>query len=295
MFKIEKLKLERVERRAMGMKFTLTAAVAGALAMAAATASAGVVISQEVVNTSQAGKRSAIQTVMIEGRKQKIVRSNRETITDLDAGVMYSLNPGMKNFIKTVLPPKGMMAAVMAREGVGVGYEKAAGTDKAAGYACQDYAGSGTAMDSKLEVTLCAASEAPGAKEYVDFQKALSDKLKGSKLERKGEVPYGIPVKSTTVYTQVPRPLPPQFDPKVAAQYEAHIAAANRNPPTTVTTVTKIEVKDLPADTFVVPKEFTEQQLPGLKILPGSVLKRPIMPPSAPAGAAPAPGAPAPM
>jgi hypothetical protein len=277
------------------MKFTLTAAVAGALAMAAATASAGVVISQEVVNTSQAGKRSAIQTVMIEGRKQKIVRSNRETITDLDAGVMYSLNPGMKNFIKTVLPPKGMMAAVMAREGVGVGYEKAAGTDKAAGYACQDYAGSGTAMDSKLEVTLCAASEAPGAKEYVDFQKALSDKLKGSKLERKGEVPYGIPVKSTTVYTQVPRPLPPQFDPKVAAQYEAHIAAANRNPPTTVTTVTKIEVKDLPADTFVVPKEFTEQQLPGLKILPGSVLKRPIMPPSAPAGAAPAPGAPAPM
>src|SRR5580704_1508690 len=293
MFKIEKLKLERVERRAMGMKFTLTAAVAGALAMAAATASAGVVISQEVVNTSQAGKRSAIQTVMIEGRKQKIVRSNRETITDLDAGVMYSLNPGMKNFIKTVLPPKGMMAAVMAREGVGVGYEKAAGTDKAAGYACQDYAGSGTAMDSKLEVTLCAASEAPGAKEYVDFQKALSDKLKGSKLERKGEVPYGIPVKSTTVYTQVPRPLPAKFDPKVAAQYEAHIAAGNRNPPTTVTTVTKIEVKDLPADTFVVPKEFTEQQLPGLKILPGSVLKRPIMPPSAPAGAAP--GAPAPM
>ena len=54
-------------------------------------------------------------------------------------------------------------------------------------------------MDAKLDVTLCAASEAPGAKEYVDFQKALSDKLKGSKLERKGEVPDGIPVKSTTV------------------------------------------------------------------------------------------------
>jgi hypothetical protein len=194
------------------------------------------------------------------------------------------------------MPPKGMMAAVMAREGVGVGYEKAAGTHKEGGYACQDYAGTGAAMDAKLDVTLCAASEAPGAKEYVDFQNALSDKLKGSKLERKGEVPDGIPVKSTTVFTQVPRPLPPKFDPKVAAQYEAHIAAANRNPPTTVTTVTKIEVKNLPADTFVVPKEFTEQHLqPAITMMPGGMLKRPIMPPSAPAGAAPATGAPAPM
>ena len=114
------------------MKFTLTAAVAGALAIAATTASAGVVISQEVVNTSQAGKRSAMQTVMVQGRKQKIVQSNRETIIDLDAGVIYTLSPAIKHFVKTPLPPKGMMAAVMAREGVGVGYEKAAGTHKEA-------------------------------------------------------------------------------------------------------------------------------------------------------------------
>src|ERR1700733_15335641 len=173
MFKIEKLKLERLERRAMGMKFTLTAAVAGALAIAATTASAGVVISQEAVNTSQAGKRSAMQTVMVQGRKQRIVQSNRGTIIDLDAGAMDTLGPAINPFVKAPLPPTGMMAAVMAREGVGVGYEKAAGTDKAAGYACQEYAGTGTAMDSKLEVTQCAGGEAPGAKEYVDFQKAL--------------------------------------------------------------------------------------------------------------------------
>ena len=71
---------------------------------------------------------------------------------------------------------------------------------------------------------------------------------------------------------------------------------ASSGPPTTVTTVTKIEVKDLPADTFVVPKEFTEQHLqPAITMMPGGMLKRPIMPPSAPAGAAPATGAPAPM
>jgi len=95
------------------MKFTLTAAVAGALAIAATTASAGVVISQEVVNTSQAGKRSAMQTVMVQGRKQKLVQSNRETIIDLDAGVIYTLSPATKHFVKTPMPPKGMMAAVM--------------------------------------------------------------------------------------------------------------------------------------------------------------------------------------
>ena len=238
--------------------------------------------------------RSVPQTVMIQGRKQKVVESHRETITDLDAGVMYTMNPLVKHFVKTTLPPKGMMAAVMAHDGVGVGYQKAAGTDKAAGYACQDYTGTTTAIDSKLEVTQCAASEAPGAKEYVDFQNALSAKLKGSVLERKGEVPDGIPVKSTTVYMQVPRPLPRKFDPKVAAQYEAQIAAANRNPPKTVVTVSKIEVKDLPADTFVVPKEYTEQQLqPGMKMLPG--LRRPVIPPAGASGTAPAPGAPAPM
>ena len=162
------------------------------------------------------------------------------------------------------------MAAVMAREGAGVGYEKAAGTHKEGGYACQDYAGSGAAMDAKLDVTLCAASEAPGAKEYVDFQNALSDKLKGSKLERKGDVPDGIPVKWTTVYTEVARPLPPKFDPKLAEQYEAHIAAANRNPPKTVTTVTKIEVKDIPADTFVVPKDTPSSKCSGCRCCRGA-------------------------
>jgi hypothetical protein len=276
------------------MKFTLAAAVASALAIAATTASAGVVISQTAVATSPTSVRTTPQTVMIEGRKQKIVDAHHETITDLDAGVIYALNPAMKNFVKTTIPPRGMIAGVMANEGMGVGYQKAAGTDKAAGYACQDYSGTAMTINTRLEVTQCAASDAPGAKEYVDFHKALADKLKGSPLEPKGEVPDGIPVKSKTAFIQVPIPLPRQFDPKVAAQYDANIAAANRNPPNTAITVTKIEVKDLPADTFTVPKEYKEQQLqPAMRTIPG--LPRPVMPPSAPAGAAPAPGAPAPM
>jgi hypothetical protein len=133
------------------------------------------------------------------------------------------------------------------------------------------------------------ASDAPGAKEFVEFQKAMADKLKRTPLKHKGDIPDGIPVSSTAAITVtlagVPRGMAPEQAAKLKAQLE------KLKPTTSSTTVSKIEVKDLPADTFVVPAGYKtpEGRLPTHLVTPGSP---PVSPGSSTKAAAPAAPAP---
>ena len=109
------------------------------------------------------------------------------------------------------------------------------------------------------------ANNAPGAKEYVEFQRAMAQKLKGSPLEETGEVPDGIPVNSITSVTQIAFTptggVPPEMLAKIQADNDKH-------PTVTFTNLSKIEVKDIAAAEFTVPADFKKQEMPHLSVKP---------------------------
>jgi hypothetical protein len=239
------------------MRSKVAATAALAFALAATTASAGVVISQDLVVNNQAGETKGEQTVMLQGNKQKVISPGGETITDLDAGKMYLINPKAKAFAEIVVPPQGVFSHIVARDGVSIDYKKSGGTHKVAGYDCQDYAGSTRFGHNTIGGTECVASDAAGAKEYVEFRKTLAKKLKGTPLASKGEIPDGIPVSSTITTALIPFPIPPGFSPEQAAKIKEVVAKAK--PDIRTATVKKIEVKDIAASEFVVPAEYKKQ------------------------------------
>jgi hypothetical protein len=265
------------------MKSTVAAAIALALAIAATTASAGVVLSQDVVASSNTGSIKSEQTVMVQGHKQKIVSADQETIVDLDAGKVYFLYPKAKQYLQTNFPPPGLLAVDMALYRFAIQWKKTTGTDKAAGYACQDYAGVTEAGSMILKAIECVASDAPGAKEFTEFNQAMADKLKGKLRVNTSELPEGVPL--IEISNRVPFPFRPVpgISPEISAKIQARMA--KNKPITRETTVSKIEVKDLPADTFVVPAEYSKGKTP----VPHIVTKdgKPVVPPVAPPGQGP--------
>jgi hypothetical protein len=248
------------------MKFTVAAATAVVFALAATTASAGVVISQEVVRTDTTGEHKAEETVMIQGHKRKEIAGDQNVITDLDAGERYFINTTRKLISPMAFPPSGMYERILAREGISVELKKTGGTHKVAGYDCQDYAGSTIIASSNVSLTECVASAAAGAREFVEFRKAMVQKLEGLPLQPKGEIPDGIPVSSTVSWVLLPATPPKGFPPEMVAQLKA--AAAKNKPITTRTTVSKIEVKEIPADTFVPPADYNKAEIPEPQLIP---------------------------
>ena len=202
------------------MRYTVAATAAIVLALAATTASAGIIISEDVVVTDQAGKQhKSEQSVMLQGNKQKVVTPERVIITDLDAGKMVVLIPATKKIGRLPYPPAGVLVPFLARQGEFIDYAKSAGSGKAAGYDCQNYAGTWTAGHLKVDGKECVASAAAGAKEFVAFRKAMADKLKGySHWHLKSEIPDGVPVSSTVSTGIIPPPIPPGFSPAQIAE-----------------------------------------------------------------------------
>jgi hypothetical protein len=242
------------------MKYTVAATAAIVLALAATTASAGVVISQDVVVSNQAGERKFQQTVMLQGNKQKVITPERAFITDLDAGKIIILLTSAKKSGEVPFPPTGVVATVMSRQGLFIGFEKGSGTDKVAGYDCQNYAGVEHKGHLDLKVNECVASAAAGAREYVGFKKTMAEKIKNTQMASTGDIPDGIPVSSTVTASLIPFPIPSGFTPEQAAKVKEENAKVK--PEITTMTVTKIEVKDLPADTFTVPADYAKPAMP---------------------------------
>ena len=236
------------------MRSTVAAAITLSVAIAATSASAGVILSEEVVTSNQAGTKKSEQTVIVQGNKRKVITSDRIFITDLDMGRLFVLVPARKIAGDVSFPPTGPMLTYFAQQGISLDYKKGTATHKVAGFECQDYTASQGIGRIQLEGTECLASAAPGAQEYVAFTKAMNAKLKGTPIEPKGDVPEGIPVSSTITVSLVPFPVPKNFPPDLAAKYKADVA--KQKPQVTRTTVTKIQVKDIPAAEFAIPAQY---------------------------------------
>jgi len=249
---------------------TITAALAAlAFALAAAPALAGVVITQDQTATGQFGERKSEQTIMVQGNKQKMVTQDRQVITDLDNNAMYLIDPVHSNYIQIPFPPTGAMAVAVAHAAGAMDFKKTGTTRTVLGYSCQDYTGSGQSMSGDYTVTECFSTSAPGTKEFTAFQKAMADKLKN--VVPASNTPDGIPLAADST-VQMNKMKLPNLPPDQAAKLQQQLA--NMKPVVTKTTVTKLEEKTLPADTFTVPAGYTARQMG--------------VPPGAPA-AAPAP------
>ncbi len=241
-----------------------------ALAIASTPARAGVVITQEQTANGQFGERKSSQTIMIQGNKQKMITNDREVITDLDNSVMYLIDPAKSSYIQIPFPPTGPMAAAVAHAAGAMDFKKGTNTRKVLGYSCTDYTGSGQSMGGDYVVTECFSTSAPGAKEFTTFQKSMAAKLKD--IVPMTNTPDGIPMASDSTVTMGNMKLP---NLSAEQQQKLQQQLAHMKPVTTKTMVTKLETKDLPSDTFAVPKGYSQRQIG--------------MPPGS-AGAAPAPG-----
>ena len=273
------------------MKSTVAAAIAIILAMAATTACAGVVVSQDLVSGASSTTKSQ-QTVLIQGHKQKVVRADRIIITDLDAGTVNLIFPKSKQIFPVPFPPRGLLASGTALFRLTVPFKKTGATHKVAGYECQEYAGDTVAGSLMLHATECMSTDAPGAKEFTEFEKTMAEKLKGKMRVASGEHPEGIPLTETTARTAFPFKPSPGLSPEVAAKIQAKLA--ENKAIVEDTTVSKIEVKDLAANTFEVPADYNKGHVsyPHIETHGGKV----VAPGSVPAGqgVSPKPGASAP-
>ncbi len=254
-------------------------------------AMAGVVITQEQTTTSGINTRKSVETIMVQGNKQKVVIQNRAILlSDVDKGKSYVLDPSSKTYFEMEIPPKGpMAAAMMAATGASAQNLKKSGNSRTvAGYKCNDYQGAGHMMAGDYTVTECFSKDAPGAAEFAAYQKAMREKLKGSPAAMVGELPEGVPLESdATIKRKIP----------VGGPFARQTPQAGSQPQTEMKTVvsktlvTKIVVQDLPPDTFSIPSDYQARELrvPGLT-------ERPIAPrpPSGPGPlqAQPAPSAP---
>jgi hypothetical protein len=236
-------------------KIAIVAALAAA-ALATNPASAGVVITQDQSATGPFGEKKSTQTIMIQGNKQKMVSKDREVITDLDNNVMYLIDPAKKSYIQLPFPPTGPMAAAVAHSAGAMDFKKTESTEKVLGYSCTDYTGSGTSMGGQYTVTECFSTGAPGAQEFTRFQKAMATKLKD--IVPMSNTPDGIPLASSSS-VQMSNMKLPNLTPEQQQKLQEQIAKVK--PVLTRTTVSKVETKDLPADTFSVPSGFTERKL----------------------------------
>jgi hypothetical protein len=260
----------------------ITTLVAGmTLAMTALPAAAGVVITQKQHVTSGTNARDSVQTISVQGNKQKMVTERHTIITDLDAGKMYVLDPTAKSYFQIDFPPQGQMATMMAASTNGaMNFKKAGTTREIAGYKCADYNGGGHMMAGDYTVKECFSSSAPGAQEFAAFEKNMADKLKSTGTPTgNGEIPGGVPLALDSTM-KMGKVNIPGMAPEQAAKINEMMA--KRPPVTTSTMVEKIETKKLADSDFAIPSGYTQRELPG----PGTMTMKPgamKMPP--PAGA----------
>jgi Domain of unknown function (DUF4412) len=228
---------------------------------------AGVVVEEQQTIDRGTGAPSTNKiTVMVQGNKQKYVIGDgqQSSITDLDLGTRMMVSNARKMYIEMPFPPQGMK---MPREGekAALSFKPTGGHEKIAGYACDDYTGTGSLGENEITVKGCFSTSAPGAANFTTFQKTMTEKVKGTPMALMSDTPSGIPLKIDTSLKQ---------------------KTGGRAPIETHMMVSKVTEQDLPAGTFEAPKGYTKQQMPVMGMGgPGMRGKSAGGAPSAPASA----------
>jgi hypothetical protein len=245
-------------------------ALLGVVTLLAGAAQAGVVVEEQQTIDHGGGSSTNKVVVMVQGNKQKYVIGNgqQSSITDLDNGTRTMIIDSRKLYVEMPFPPKAMAAQQGDTKGA-LSFKPTGAHEKIAGYSCDDYNGLGSLGNHEMTVAGCFSTSAPGAGNFTAFQKVMAEKVKGTPMALITDTPAGIPLKIDTKLTE---------------------KGGARPPTVTHMMVSKVEERNLSADTFVPPKGYTKQEIPtmgagGRMTGPGMMGK--------PAGGAGAPGSPA--
>ena len=233
-----------------------SAAALAALLMLAGTglASAGVVVSEEQTVDQGNGKPMTQNvTVMVQGNKQRTAVGDNAMILDLDKGTRTVINSACKAYVQMPFPPSIPNQGAMPP----VAFKKTGGHQKIAGYSCDEYVGVTKSGGNESTINGCFSNSAPGASDFASFNRAMAQKVKGTPMALTGDVPEGVPLKidSTTKITHFSMP-------GMSPEQAAKVAEMLKNRPPTIARMmaTSVAQRDLPADTFVPPADYTKQE-----------------------------------
>lgn len=228
----------------------------GLAILAGGVARAGVIVEEEQQLDRGAGTppTATKNTVMVQGNKQKYVVGDgkQSYITDLDSGTRTMISVPRKMYIEVPFPSKGTLMAPGGDKST-VAFKPTGGHEKIAGYSCDDYTGTGDLGENEMLVSGCFSTSAPGAANFTAFQKTMSAKVKGTLMALMSDAPDGIPLKIDTTIKQK--------------------TGAGHPPIITHMIVTKVTEQDLPASTFLPPKDYAQQQMPMRHLGPGMMGK----------------------
>jgi len=221
--------------------------------------SAGVVLDEQQV-ISQPGSRDIIiyRSIFIEGSQEKSVIDNgkRLIITDLGSGIKIVIDTTRKTYMEFPFPSKRGPTGAVALSAIG--FKRTGAHDKIIGYSCEVYSGSKNVGDKTVSVRGCFSETAPGASEYMNFQREMSNKAHGAAIsDDSSGTPAGIPlVLSVTSIPNLPRAAISLERASKLKQILAHQQLV------TTTTISKITTTTLPAESFQVSPGYQKQQFP---------------------------------
>ena len=246
----------------------IAAAFAAIAMLSSVTARAGVVMEQTETSTGGVAAAAASTPhkliVMVEGNKEKMILDNGGyMVIDLDKGVRMMVNSADKTYSESPFPPSQAQAEMLKQfMAERFNFKKTGNQRTVAGYQCEEYTNSVKNAHGESSTTSCYSKGAPGAAEYNAFQMAAANKLKAAlgtaSGQPEGGIPEGVPLATHSVrkMTSFSMPgLPPAQAEKLRQMM------AKRPPMVSEITVTKIDSKSLPADTFSVPEGYTKRDM----------------------------------
>jgi len=159
--------------------------------------------------------------------------------------VLYEIDPNRKSYVRIAFPPK--MEHEVAGAGVklsAVALKKTGRSRSIDGYSCEEYRGIGRLDVMDVTVDQCMSQDAPGAREFANFQKEVASRLKGrSAADSVDSSKEGVPLEqSSSIKPRIPATSSPD---KVTLALM-----------TTKTVVKNIQVRNLPSATFEPPAGF---------------------------------------
>src|SRR5713226_7801031 len=221
------------------------ATIATILILFAQPAHAGVVMSESEVQSGLGDSTTINKTVYVQGKKQKIETSHDEKIIDLEKGVLYEIDSDRKSYVRKAFPPK------LEHEEAGadvkpsaVALKKTGRSRSIDGYSCEEYRGIGRLDVMDVAVDQCMSQDAPGSREFANFQKEVASRLKArSPADSADSSKEGMPLEqSSSIKPRIPATSSPD---------KVTIALM-----TTKTVVKNIQVRNLPSATFEPPAGF---------------------------------------
>jgi hypothetical protein len=246
----------------MGLRVKLLAvAMFGVVVLCAPPTFAGVVVTEITTRGPAQAPQAEQFSLMVEGKKEKIVGDHQVILTDLEAKRFSLIYPTPKTLKQLPFPGDPPTLALVAGAALDADYTKTGNIRTIAGYSCNEYVATVNSRYTVTTVLSCFATSYPGAAEFNAFRQGLLNQLGESGVKISASLPDGILMaqeSSTRLEEEKLTDLSPAIVKRLHRQAMRAASKVNK------IEVKKIEVKDLPGDAFQLPSGYSDSaQLEG--------------------------------